>query len=34
MHDQMPGDNAEKPEIMTLIDSQEKHSAIPRSALS
>jgi hypothetical protein len=34
LHDQMPGDNAEKPDITALIGSHEKHSAAPRHALS
>jgi CRP/FNR family cyclic AMP-dependent transcriptional regulator len=34
LHDQMPGDNAEKPEITALIGSHEKHFAVPIDALS
>jgi CRP-like cAMP-binding protein len=34
LHDQMPGDNAEKPEITAMIGNYEKHSTVARHALS
>ena len=34
LHDQMPGDNAEKPEISSLIGTHEKHSEAPSHGMS
>jgi CRP-like cAMP-binding protein len=34
LHDHMPGDNAEKPEVTELIGGHDKHSVVPIHALS